>query len=170
MKKFFLGIGSNLKNPPLQVEKALNLIKNFSDFSEFQSSFFYQTTPVSRIPQSAYVNAACSFRSSMDPLSVLKILKDFEKQLGKVEKSKEAPRLIDIDLLWVEGVYLNLPELQLPHPRMLSRLFVCIPLLDLTDEWVVLENGKLKRLCLKSHIEQLKKGSNESVTMMTLAS
>ncbi len=128
-------MGSNLGVPRENVLKAFALIQKLTFVFDAKLSSLYQTSPISDIPQEDYMNAVCFFETKCtDPFYVLDSLQDIERLIGKKEKAKNAPRIIDIDLLIFEGHYIQSDRLELPHPRMLQRLFVLKPLLELVGE------------------------------------
>ncbi len=157
MKLIFLGIGSNLKNPSYQVRLALKYIQKQKEFFEFRVSSLYQTSPISDIPQEDFINAVCQFKTSWPLKKLFKELCQIEKLMGKKPKPKNAPRIIDIDLLLYGSEFVDNSELSIPHPRMLERLFVLKPMSDLEDEIEFpTSNHKLQKMDLKKqciHLE-----------------
>src|SRR5205814_6337226 len=98
-----------------------------------QVSKLYLTSPVSEIPQPHYTNAACVFQTSLSAHQLFPALQTIEQKHGKTPKAKNAPRVIDIDLLFFGHESYQEEHLQIPHPRWRERLFVLVPLVDLTD-------------------------------------
>src|SRR5690606_12889743 len=72
----------------------------------------------------------------LEPLALLEAVRGIERALGREPSFRNAPRVMDIDLLLYDDVELDLPELTLPHPRMLERAFVLKPLAELAPEAV----------------------------------
>ena len=71
------------------------------------------------------------------PEKILEIVKKIEKKLGRKEKEKWAPREIDIDILAIGNLKIDLgAKLQIPHPELLKRDFVTIPLAEIEKEWL----------------------------------
>lgn len=132
MKQVFLSFGSNLGNSKDIILKAYQKIVDLSFVSNPVRSALYQTSPVSDIIQDDFINMVCGFDTELtDPYTLLKETQKIEKELGKIEKPKNAPRVVDIDILLFKSSYLEDPILELPHPRMLERLFVLKPLLSI---------------------------------------
>lgn len=127
----YLGLGANLGTPLLTIQSALESIRNLRGVQNLKVSSFYKTKPVSDIPQPYFVNAVCSFETYMDPHFLFSRLEYIESLHGKVPKPKNAPRLIDIDLLFYGNLFIRTTKLEVPHPRWDQRLFVIVPLTDL---------------------------------------
>lgn len=83
-----------------------------------------------------FLNAAARLRTTLQPLELLHLLLDIERQLGRVRSVRWGPRTIDLDLLMYEQLCLETPELTLPHPRMHERLFVLRPLAEIAPDVV----------------------------------
>jgi 2-amino-4-hydroxy-6-hydroxymethyldihydropteridine diphosphokinase len=113
---------------------------------------------MSPIPQPSFINAVCEIQSCLSPQELLYTLQNIEIFLGKTVKAKEASRLIDLDLLLFGNHFASTPTLELPHPRWKERLFVLIPLLDLTEQLeVATAMGATQRVDLKLLINQMVK-------------
>lgn len=139
--RVYLGLGSNLDNRLVLLESAFEAIQKLPMCSCFEASKIYETSPVSPIPQGLFLNAACSFLTDLSPFDLLALLQHIETKLGKTPKPKTAPRPIDIDILIFGQKQIDTPTLQIPHPRWQERLFVLLPLLDLTEE-ILLPSGE----------------------------
>lgn len=128
----YLSLGSNLGNSKSCLQSACQSIRILPKVTEVQFSSIYRTAPVSPLPQPDYLNLACSLITTLDPLTLFSYLEQIEKNLGKIPKPKDAPRKIDIDILYFGNHTLNSEQLVIPHPRIKERLFVLQPLLELT--------------------------------------
>lgn len=127
----FVALGGNLPGSFEAIQSAVNLLRERVK-SEIRVSEVYQTTPVSPIAQPSYWNAACCFWTNMKIKDLWKEIQDIEKRIGKQKKTKDAPRLIDLDLLFYGNFVGQEENLEIPHPRWQERLFVLAPLRDLT--------------------------------------
>lgn len=132
MTNVFVGLGGNLGEPQANLNAALNKIKEIG--SELKISKFYSTKPISTIEQPRFINAVCSFKTNLDPYALFLRLEEIETILGKVKKTKDAPRLIDLDILFYGCEVYEKKGLLIPHAHWKERLFVLIPLLDLVKE------------------------------------
>lgn len=134
MNEVYLGLGGNIGNTASILQQALQLIKKNPAIYGLTPSRFYVTTPVSSMPQPMYLNAACRFHTTLTAQQLLCDLQQIELSLGKTPKDKQAPRIIDIDLLLFGLDSSSDERLTIPHPKWLERLFVLIPLMDLVQE------------------------------------
>ncbi len=112
-------------------------------------SALFRTEPVGGPPgQPPYVNAVVRLRTAerhADPRTLMRLLLNLERRLGRQRRERWGPRLIDLDLLDLAGrIFVGpattgaedpLPALRLPHPRMAERAFVLAPLADLAPTW-----------------------------------
>lgn len=129
----YLGLGSNLGHSKTILQKACQSINELPNTTAFQFSSIYRTSPISSIPQRDYLNLACSLTTTLDPFTLFRYLEQIEQSLGKIPKPKEAPRKIDIDILYFGNRILHSEKLIIPHPKIKERLFVLQPLLELTN-------------------------------------
>jgi 2-amino-4-hydroxy-6-hydroxymethyldihydropteridine diphosphokinase len=93
----------------------------------------YETAPVGGPPQPAFLNGAILVECTLSPLALLEELQGIEKDLGRTRGPGDVrwgPRVIDLDLLWIDGVALEEPRLVVPHPRLTERAFALVPLLE----------------------------------------
>jgi 2-amino-4-hydroxy-6-hydroxymethyldihydropteridine diphosphokinase len=134
MDSVYLGLGSNLGDSFSIIKRAFLAISNTPDVHLLKTSRLYQTTPVSDIPQNDYINAVCKFQTSLQVEELFLALRKIEIGLGKRPKPKAAPREIDIDILFFGPYFTRSETLQIPHLRWKERLFVLMPLADLTEE------------------------------------
>jgi 2-amino-4-hydroxy-6-hydroxymethyldihydropteridine diphosphokinase len=96
-------------------------------------SSVYETTPVGGPQQPAFLNAAILVECILSPLALLDELQAIEKELGRTRGPGDVrwgPRVIDLDVLWIDGVALEEPRLVVPHPRLTERAFALVPLLE----------------------------------------
>ncbi|HEV8051094.1 MAG TPA: 2-amino-4-hydroxy-6-hydroxymethyldihydropteridine diphosphokinase [Parachlamydiaceae bacterium] len=137
----YLGLGGNIGDSLSVLQHTLSLLTDLPDIQAVEASSFYVTTPVSDIPQADYLNAVCRFKTSLNIRQLLVLLQEIEKSQGKVSKPTNAPRIIDIDILFFGTESHSAPDLEIPHPRWHERLFVVIPLLDLAKTIAIPANG-----------------------------
>jgi 2-amino-4-hydroxy-6-hydroxymethyldihydropteridine diphosphokinase len=158
----FVGLGGNIGDSVEILRQALDLIKKHPDIRNLRVSRFFRTLPVSPIPQADYTNAVCRFETRLSPLQLLNELQAIEFKLGKIPKSKQAPRAIDCDILFYGDKAISLPELEIPHPRWRERLFVLAPLADLVD--ILQEPGVSSPISLQQELQAFRHRSHEIVT------
>jgi 2-amino-4-hydroxy-6-hydroxymethyldihydropteridine diphosphokinase len=166
LTEVFLGLGGNIGDTRVVLGKAVKAISTIPGISELHVSRFYQTSPVSDIPQNAYINAACRLRTNLSAKKMLLALQKVELSMGKLPKAKNAPRILDIDILFFGQETHSDWELIIPHPRWSKRLFVLIPLLDLTEYLLIppTKSGEgSSMLNLKNLIDNFSNQNNEKV-------
>lgn len=132
MKTAVVALGGNIGDPMQTLEAALDRIKKLG--TGLKVSKFYKTKPISSIKQPKFINAVCLFRTELTPNLLMLELESIEKDLGKTKKPKDAPRPIDLDLLFYGNTRSQEGGLSIPHPRWKERLFVLVPLFDLIEE------------------------------------
>lgn len=145
-----LSLGGNLGPVAKTLQSAIQAISSLPHVTDFQVSRFYNTAPVSSIPQPDYLNVACLLRTTYCAQQLLAELQTIEFFLGKMPKPKEAARHIDIDIIFFGLEKHNRPDLEIPHPRWQQRLFVVAPLSELLTH-VYLPDGEQVHLNTLRH-------------------
>ena len=82
-----------------------------------------------------YLNMAVSGKTDLTPQALLTEVKSLERELGRVQRSVWGPREIDIDILAMDGLVTQSPELTVPHRGILKRDFALLPLSDVAPDW-----------------------------------
>ncbi|WP_404420674.1 2-amino-4-hydroxy-6-hydroxymethyldihydropteridine diphosphokinase [Nibricoccus sp. IMCC34717] len=137
MPEYWLGLGSNLGDRREHLAAGLRGLEQIPGTSLLAVSPVFETAPVGKTDQPAFLNLAASCKSALDPEALLAAVLALERRLGRVRTERWGPRTLDIDLLWASsGAHLS-PALELPHPRMLERAFVLQPLARLVPEATV---------------------------------
>lgn len=98
-------------------------------------SSVWLTAPVPISDQPWYHNAVVAVETAMSPYGLLEVLQDIENEFGRVRTVRNAPRVIDLDLVAYNDQILDKPELIVPHPRMHQRAFVLLPLQEIAPDW-----------------------------------
>lgn len=127
----YLGLGSNQKFPERQIRRAIRLIRTLSATSVTKISNFYWTKAWGCRGQQDFCNAVIEINTVLSPLNLLNSCQKIEKQQGRVRKTRWGPRVIDIDILLYGKRHIHKKNLIIPHPYILSRDFVRIPLNEL---------------------------------------
>lgn len=121
-------------DPVRQVLDAMDAVARVPHTSHLQRSNLYWTPPWGDSGQAFFVNAAVGVDTQLSPHQLLDALLDIESQAGRVRDRVNGPRTLDLDLLLVEGMECHDEHLILPHPRMMERAFVLLPLHDIAPE------------------------------------
>ena len=125
----YLGLGANLGTPKETFEKVLGKLSNFASIEKV--SKLYKSAPYGFSDQPPFINAAVKITTTLAHDILLLELQALEKQLGKKIICENGPRIIDIDLLLYGKISMCLKNLTIPHPEILVRDFVLLPLHDL---------------------------------------
>ena len=126
-----IGIGANLGERMQNLNAAIAAVKALPSTQIEKTSHVYETEPWGGVAAPKYLNAVFSVSTEMSPHALLEACMEIEAALGRERGILYAPRTIDLDILLYEGASINTAELTLPHPRILERAFVMVPLLDL---------------------------------------
>lgn len=133
-----IALGSNLGDRPANLNRAARLL-DCAGVRTLRRSRLYLTRPLGGMQQPAYLNAALLIQTRWSPLTLLRICRSVEMQMGRRRDERWAPRIIDIDLIFYGAARVDHPELSLPHPRWKERDFILRELLDLRVVPPVLE-------------------------------
>ena len=135
MHKIYLGLGSNLGNRKENLAYAIRFIGERVG-KVLRVSSFIETEPWGFESENTFVNAVILCETDLTPRQVLLATQKIERELGRTHKSvggHYADRLMDIDILLYDDLRVDEPDLQIPHPLMLKRDFVMIPLREIRD-------------------------------------
>lgn len=130
----YIGIGSNMNDPLLQVARALREIEELPRTRLLRSSSFYETEPVGFAGQARFVNAVAAVDTTLEPRELLDGLLEIERRHGRVRTIKNGPRTLDLDILLYGQRVIDEDALTVPHPRLHERAFVLEPLLEIDAE------------------------------------
>ena len=136
-----IALGSNLGDSRQILTSALETLNRFSSITVEAVSETYQTVAVGP-PQPDYLNACALLSTDLEPQALLDTLLEVEAQFGRVRWERWGARLLDLDLLLFDDLVIEQPGLQIPHPRMVERAFVLVPLADVAADWVEPISGK----------------------------
>jgi len=129
-----IALGSNLGDSLSTLQRALRDLAATPGIALQACSPWYRTAPIGP-PQPDYLNGCALLQSQLPPLALLDCLLALEQRCGRVRRERWGPRTLDLDLLlWGDRV-IELPRLQVPHPRMRDRPFVLVPLADIAPDW-----------------------------------
>ncbi len=145
----FIALGSNLDNPMNQVLRAIDTIASLPATELCCRSSLYFSKPVGYADQPDFINAVIMVNTRLAPKKFLAALLATEQCLGRERSFRNAPRIIDLDILLYGQMVLDDSELTLPHPRMHERAFVLIPLLEIAPEISIPGHGTAAR-CLEN--------------------
>jgi len=127
----FLGLGSNLGDRRALLAEAVAALPDVVAVSPL-----YETDPVGGPEQGAFLNLVVELATDRSPRELLALCQEREQAAERVREVRWGPRTLDVDVLWIEGVTVDEPDLVVPHPRMGERRFVLAPLRDLAPDLV----------------------------------
>ena len=133
-RRVVVGLGSNVGDRHAWIERALGALAADRALGLLRSSPRYETAPVGGPPQGDYVNAAALLSTSLPAHDIIARLLTIERALGRERSVPNAPRTLDLDVLWSEGESFETSDLVVPHPRLAERAFALRPLLDLAPD------------------------------------
>lgn len=126
----YIALGTNIGEREENLRAALQYLPDVGVHIRRVSSV-YETEPLDYLDQDWFLNAALEGATELDALDLLRALRVIESQMGSRKTIPKGPRLIDLDVLLYGRETLDTPELQVPHPRMLERRFVLVPLAEI---------------------------------------
>jgi len=147
----YIGLGSNLQQPRVQIQQALEALDNLPLTQVHKHSALYQsqalTLPDDPKPQPDYVNAVAWLHTQLEPEKLLDSLLFIEQAQGRERHEQRwQSRTLDLDILLYDDCVYCSQRLQIPHPEMLQRAFVLYPLLDCNAQLTLPDGRSLKVL------------------------
>ena len=130
-----LALGANLGDAVATVQQALRDVAALPETQLFKASSLYRSAPY-EAQGPDFINAVALVHTQLSPLDLLHALQALEFQSGRDRPYKNAPRTLDLDVIFYGDVALAMPELTLPHPRWHERAFVLKPLAEVWPERV----------------------------------
>ena len=143
MARAFIGFGGNIGDTRQLITDAIVCLALRSELQILAKSCFYQSAPVDATGND-YINAVIEIETELTPYGLLHVCQAIELEFGRERPYSNAPRTLDLDILSFEGVTQNETELMLPHPRMIERSFVLLPLLEIAPNFFLPDLGELK--------------------------
>jgi len=124
MATCYIGVGSNIGDRRKFIDSSITELKKVRGVSVTRLSSIYETLPASDIPQGKYLNGVIEIETDLGPKVLLKELIRIEEKMGRKRTVKNAPRTIDLDILYYGDERLNEEGIVIPHPRIADREFV----------------------------------------------
>lgn len=134
MSRVYLALGANLGDRMLNLAHALTLLPPAVKL--LRCSRVYETPPWGYLDQPNFLNMVSEGETTLEPLDLLERLKFLEEKIGRKKSVRYGPRLIDLDILFMDNLQLHSERLDIPHPRIPERAFVLTPLADLVPDLV----------------------------------
>ena len=125
----YLGLGTNIGDRAANLEAARLELEPGVHIQA--ASSIYETAPWGYLDQPDFLNQVLIGETSLEPAHLIVFIKQLEREAGRQPTFRNGPRIIDIDILFIDDLVLSLPGLELPHPRIEERAFVLVPLAEL---------------------------------------
>lgn len=143
----YIGLGSNLDDPPRQLGRALEALAALPDTRLVSVSSFYRSPPLGPADQPDYLNAVAGLLTALPPAELLAALQAIETAQGRRRDGPRwGPRTLDLDLLLHGAARLATPALTLPHPGLRERAFVLVPLAEIAPGLRLPDGAAVARL------------------------
>ena len=140
----YIALGSNVGDRVKNLYTALDMLETDCSSVVLDTSFLYETPPMYYTEQPAFLNAACKIATSLEPQQLLERLKHVESALGREASFRNAPRPVDLDILFYNDLVMESETLTIPHISIQEREFVLWPLCDIAKD---MEHPKLYKTC-----------------------
>jgi len=137
----YLGLGSNIGDRRANLAEALQHLGQLPAIEIVKTSSIYETAPVGPQDQPDFFNQVVQAEVTCSPRQLLELLQKIEQDMGRVRRRRWGERIIDIDILLYGDETMDEPDLQIPHPQMLARQFVLVPLAEIAPD-LVLPDGR----------------------------
>lgn len=134
----YIGLGANLGHAAETLRAALGALGSMPQVCVLAQSSLYGSKPVDATGAD-YVNAVAKISTTLPPSALLQALQDLEHKAGRLRSFRNAPRTLDLDILYFGTQAIHTEHLQVPHPRMMERAFVLIPLAEVAPALVSMQ-------------------------------
>lgn len=137
LSRAYLSLGSNMGDRLENLRSAVSMLSDVDGLSVERVSGVYRSEPVGVKDQREFLNAVIMVETELEPLALLRSVLEIEKRCGRKRDLRWGPRTLDIDILLFDGMEIDLPELSIPHPMMITRRFVLEPLVEIAPDAVL---------------------------------
>jgi 2-amino-4-hydroxy-6-hydroxymethyldihydropteridine diphosphokinase len=139
MNKVYIGLGTNVGDRESNLKDAISELAAVPEIEIVSLSSIYETNPVGYLEQGKFLNMVVCINTTFDAQTLLVTCMKIEQNLGRKREIRWGPRTIDLDILLYNQENIVTKNLIVPHPRMLDRAFVVIPLVEI-DKDIILPN------------------------------
>lgn len=135
MSKIYLSLGTNLGDKECNLEQALCLLSK--EVTIRKKSSFYETEPVGFQDQPWFLNMVLEGETDLSVRDLLRFTQSIESEMKRIKTIVNGPRIIDVDILLYDDEIIETENLIIPHPRMLERAFVMVPLYEISSDLII---------------------------------
>ena len=139
MEIAYLGLGSNIGDKQSYLEQGIQMLSQQEGITVTKISSIYETAPWGYTQQDDFMNLVVEIRTELIPEKLLAICQNIETSLGRTRTIKWGPRTIDIDILLYGEKVVDTENLKIPHPYLLERDFVVVPLVEINPDLMIKE-------------------------------
>lgn len=150
----YLGLGGNIGDTQAVFARALEQLAATPGITHLRLSPLYVTAPHNAPPQPDFINAVCTFETTLPIPELIAVTQTIERKLGKQPKPKNQPRILDIDILLFGSEHYQTADWQIPHAHWRERPFVLVPLQDLVSEVFIPERVVIADLLASLNIRK----------------
>lgn len=140
----YVGLGANLGDAAAALESAVAAMAEISSTTVVARSRTYRSAPLDATGPD-YLNAVVAIDTELSPSELLIALQRIEQAHGRERSFPNAPRTLDLDLLLFGDQTIDIPGLQVPHPRLHERAFVLLPLNEVARDVLIPGRGPLRQ-------------------------
>jgi len=158
----FIGLGSNLDDPAAQIRRAMQSLAAMPETRLVRRSALYRNPPAGYLDQPEFINAVAGIETGLAPRDLLEQLLAIERVHVRMRDFPNGPRTLDLDILLYGEQTVREPGLTIPHPRMLERAFVLVPLAEIAPDAVVPDAGRIADLVRRVDVSGMIKIPDES--------
>jgi 2-amino-4-hydroxy-6-hydroxymethyldihydropteridine diphosphokinase len=133
-ERIYIALGTNIGDREGNLKTAKDAL--FPEVTVVRESSIYVTPPWGYADQPDFLNQVIEVSTHLEPLPLLRFLKDIENRMGRKKLIRNGPRLIDLDILFYGDRVVVIDDLQIPHPRMEGRAFVLVPLHEIAPDLI----------------------------------
>ncbi len=157
VERAYIALGANLGEARATLEAAFQALDEMPDTRLAARSSLYRTAPIGVSGQPDYINAVAALDTALPPETLLDALLALEARNGRTREYPLAARTLDLDLLLYGDRVLDLPTLQIPHPRMHLRAFVLMPLAEIAPTLSLPGHGAVADLLRSVSAQQIER-------------
>ncbi|MCL6471299.1 MAG: 2-amino-4-hydroxy-6-hydroxymethyldihydropteridine diphosphokinase [Firmicutes bacterium] len=144
MELAYLSLGSNLGDRQGYLKEAVQIIGTTPGVNIIKVSSVYETEPIGDVPQGNFYNIIVKVKTGLSPHDLLALAQKVEAKLGRQRQLHWGPRTIDVDIIIYSEAQIDEEDLKVPHPEMLNRAFVLVPLVEIEPDIELPGNGFIR--------------------------
>jgi 2-amino-4-hydroxy-6-hydroxymethyldihydropteridine diphosphokinase len=141
----YLGLGANLGDARQTLKDAVVCLAQQHTINVLAKSSFYRTAPIDAGGDD-YYNCVVKLDTTLPVRHLLALCHKIEHQFGRERPFRNAPRTLDLDILLYGEQSIDEPDLSVPHPRLVERAFVLVPLVEIEPALVIPQHGRADAL------------------------